>query len=587
MLEPEYLEKFSDQLLALVDALSTAIIADISKRLVKTGEVTETSRWQAEILQGAGLLYKDVLKRVSQVSGYMNTEVERVFEEAGVRNLKNEAVIYKAAGEKEIKLHQSETMQKILAANLRKTKEEINNLTLTTAVKTQSAYITACNKAMMKVQTGAFSYDKAIADAIKEAAVQGTEVLYPSGHVDKLDVAVRRAVLTGVNQSAAEMNLQYVKESGCDHVETTAHSGARPTHAVWQGKVFCVSGKDSRYPPFYESTGYGTGAGLCGWNCRHNFHAFFPGISAPAYSQEMLDDYSARKYEYNGKKYTEYELSQMQRSQERTIRATKRKLTGYDAGIKNTDSNTLKAELTNRFESESAELKKQEKSLKKFCRQTGRRYESARTQVHAVLDSEGNIVGFNKSVAQKAIWASKRHTSKMQMAKQLDKLSDEERLAVQRYTGFAAHRVNRALYSGKLQMIEKEREYMNLLDSALDKGVAEHKMVVHRDTIPEFLNAFPKGFEYSEHDMERLVGKKLTNIGYTSTSFRDIQYGGRNVHLEIEVPKGYRGCLYIERLASPKYKYQQEVLFKRNFRYIIKDIKKENGRYYMKAEAIL
>ena len=155
----------------------------------------------------------------------------------------------------------------------------------------------------MKVQTGAFSYDKAIADAIKEAAVQGTEVLYPSGHVDKLDVAVRRAVLTGVNQSAAEMNLQYVKESGCDHVETTAHSGARPTHAVWQGKVFCVSGKDSRYPPFYESTGYGTGAGLCGWNCRHNFHAFFLGISVPAYSQEMLDDYSARKHEYNGKKY--------------------------------------------------------------------------------------------------------------------------------------------------------------------------------------------------------------------------------------------------------------------------------------------
>lgn len=557
MLEPEYLEKFSDQLLALVDALGTAIIADISKRLVKTGEVTETSRRQAEILQGAGLLYKDVLKRVSQVSGYMNTEVERVFEEAGVRNLKNEAVIYKAAGEKEIKLHQSETMQKILAANLRKTKEEINNLTLTTAVKTQSAYITACNKAMMKVQTGAFSYDKAIADAIKEAAVQGTEVLYPSGHVDKLDVAVRRAVLTGVNQSAAEMNLQYVKESGCDHVETTAHSGARPTHAVWQGKVFCVSGKDSRYPPFYESTGYGTGAGLCGWNCRHNFHAFFPGISAPAYSQE------------------------------RKIRATKRKLTGYDAGIKNTDSNTLKAELTNRFESESAELKKQEKSLKKFCRQTGRRYESARTQVHAVLDSEGNIVGFNKSVAQKAVWASKRHTSKMQMAKQLDKLSDEERLAVQRYTGFAAHQVNRALYSGKSQMIEKEREYMKVLDSALDKGVTEHKMIVHRDTIPEFLNAFPKGFEYSDKNMRMLKGKILTNVGYTSTSFRDLQYRGRNVHLEIEVPKGYRGCLYIESLATKKYKYQQEVLFKRGFRYIIKDIKKENGRYYMKAEAIL
>ena len=202
------------------------------------------------------------------------------------------------------------------------------------------------------------------------------------------------------------------------------------------------------------------------------------------------------------------------------------------------------------------------------------------------MDSEGNIVGFNKSVAQKAVWANKRYASKMQMVKQLGKLSDEERLAVQRYTGFAAHRVNRALYSGKPHMIEKEREYMNLLDSALDKGVTEHKMIVHRDTVPEFLNIFPKNFKYSDKDMEMLKGKVLTNIGYTSTSFRDIQYKGRNVHLEMEVPKGYRGCLYIENIATRKYKNQQEVLFKRGLRYIIKDIKKENGRYYIKAEVI-
>lgn len=586
MLDPKYLEKFSDQLLGIIDTLTIAIISDMAKRIVKMGNVSESTKHQAEVLQNAGLVYKDTIKRVSQVSGYQKHEVQRMYEEAGVRNLKNEAVYYKQAGKEDIKLNQSNGMQRILQANIRKTCQELDNLTMTTAVRSQSAYIQACNRAQMKVSSGAFSYDKAIADAIKEAAVQGTEVLYPSQHVDKLDVAVRRAVLTGVNQTAAEMNLQYAKDQNCDYVETTAHSGARPTHAVWQGKVFCVSGKDSRYPPFYESTGYGTGAGLCGWNCRHNFHAFFPGISTPAYSQEMLDDYSARKYEYNGKKYTEYELSQMQRSQERKIRATKRKLTGYDAGIKNTDSNTLKAELTNRFESESAELKKQEKSLKKFCRQTGRRYESARTQVHAVLDSEGNIVGFNKSVAQKAVWASKRHTSKMQMTKQLDKLSEAEELAVQRYTGFAAHRVNRALHSGKPQMIEKEREYMNLLDSALDKGVTEHKMIVHRDTVPEFLNIFPKNFKYSDKDMEMLKGKVLTNIGYTSTSFRDIQYKGRNVHLEMEVPKGYRGCLYIENIATRKYKNQQEVLFKRGLRYIIKDIKKENGRYYIKAEVL-
>lgn len=408
MLDPEYLEKFSDQLLALIDELSAAIIGDIARRIVKTKHITDTAKHQAHVLQNSGIVYRDAIKRISQVSGYTDREVKRLFEESGVKNVKNESVIFKRAGEKPIELHQSEEMQKILNVNFRKTKGEINNLTLTTANKAQSAYINACNSAMLKVQTGAFSYDKAIADAIKEAAVQGTEVLYPSGHTDKLDVAVRRSVLTGVNQSAAQLNLQYAEEMDCDYVETTAHSGARPEHEVWQGKVFCISGKDPKYPPFYESTGYGTGQGLCGWNCRHNFYAFIPGVSTPAYTDQMLKEYKVKNYTYNGKAYTEYEVSQMQRFQERQIRNTKRKLTGYDAGIKAAgDDEVLKNTLQQRFESESVRLKEQEKKLKEFCRQTGRRVESARTQVHAVLDGNGNIVGFNRSVAQKAVWSNK------------------------------------------------------------------------------------------------------------------------------------------------------------------------------------
>ena len=406
MLDPEYLDSCSDQLLALIDELTTAIIGDISRRIVKTKQITDTSKHQAYVLQNSGVVYQDAIKRIGQVSGYTDREVKRLFEESGVKNIKNESVIYKRAGKKPIELHQSEEMQKILNANFRKTKGEISNLTLTTANKAQSAYINACNNAMLKVQTGAFSYDKAIADAIKE--VQGTEVLYPSGHTDKLDVAVRRSVLAGVNQSAAQLNLEYAQEMDCDYVETTAHSGARPDHQTWQGKVFCISGKDPKYPSFYDSTGYGTGPGLCGWNCRHNFYAFIPGISTPAYTDQMLNEYKAKNYTYNGKAYTEYEVSQMQRFQERQIRNTKRKLAGYDAGVKAAgDDEVLKNTLQQRFESESVRLKEQEKTLKEFCRQTGRRVESVRTQVHAVLDDSGNIVGFNRSVAQKAIWSNK------------------------------------------------------------------------------------------------------------------------------------------------------------------------------------
>lgn len=406
MLSPEYLDRFSDQLLAIIDEFSISVVADIAKRIIRMGNISETSNYQIEILQNAGMIYDDVIRRISQVTGYTEAEVRRMFEEAGVKTIENESVYYKAAGKDTIVLNQSEAMQQILSANIEKTFGDLSNLTMTTAIKAQTLFIDTCNVAMMQIQTGALNYNRAVANAIKKAARISTEVLYPTGHVDKLDVATRRAALTGVNQTAAEINLQYAREGGCDYVETTAHSGARPSHAVWQGRVFCISGNDKDYPPFSE-TGYGTGPGLCGWNCRHNFHAYFPGISYPAYTKSVLKEYDVKSMEYNGVKYTEYEVSQMQRAHERKIREYKRTLAGLNSGMQNADVE-LKNALRDAFNAEAVKLKKQEAELKDLCYQTGRRYESARTQVHAAKDSSGNIVGFGRSVSQKAVWANKK-----------------------------------------------------------------------------------------------------------------------------------------------------------------------------------
>ena len=409
MLSPEYLDRFSDQLLAIIDEFSVSAVSDIAKRIIRMGNISETSNYQIEILQNAGMIYDDVIRRISQVTGYTEEEIKRMFEEAGVKNIENESVYYKAAGKETITLNQSESIQQILSANIQKTFGDLSNLTMTTAIKAQTLFIDTCNVAMMQIQTGVLNYNRAVANAIKKAARISTEVLYPTGHVDKLDVATRRAALTGVNQTAAEINLQYAKEAGCDYVETTAHSGARPSHAVWQGRVFCISGNDKDYPPFYESTGYGTGPGLCGWNCRHNFHAYFPGISSPAYTKNALKEYDAKSMEYNGVKYTEYEVSQMQRAHERKIREYKRVLAGLNSGMENAGEEVRNV-LRDEFNKESVRLKKQEAELKELCYQTGRRYESARTQVHATRDSDGNIVGFSRSVSQKAVWANRKAT---------------------------------------------------------------------------------------------------------------------------------------------------------------------------------
>ncbi len=167
-------------------------------------------------------------------------------------------------------------------------------------------------------------------------------VQYPSGHVDKLDVATRRATLTGVNQMASKLSITQADEMECDLVETTAHVGARPTHQVWQGQVFSRSGRSGDYDDFESSTGYGSGDGLCGWNCRHSFFPYYEGLSSSAYSRERLSDYESREVSYNDEKMSYYDATQQQRYFERQIRRWKRERAGMSAADQDTGEATAK-----------------------------------------------------------------------------------------------------------------------------------------------------------------------------------------------------------------------------------------------------
>lgn len=389
MLTPQYLEHCADGVIELYQQLDESIARDIARRLMKMGEITDTARWQAEQLQHAGLLFEDVVAEVAKYSGATETAVRHAFEDAGVQSVDAEIEQYLRAGITVPPIRQSERAWNILQAALRKTNGELKNLTLTTAVETQQRFIDACALAEMQVSSGMMSYQTAIRNAIGDASRAGASVLYPSGHIDKLDVAVRRAVLTGVNQTCGKISLTLAEEFGCDLMEITAHAGARPEHAVWQGKLVSLSGRRGYLT--LSDIGYGTGAGFMGWNCRHSWNPFFEGISERNYTPEQIEKLNARDIEYNGQKYTAYEISQMQRKMEREIRATKRELTAFDA-----------AGLQEDFARRSVKLKAQEQKLKDFTRATDRRIDSARVQVQ----------GFGHSQASKAVWATKQTITK-------------------------------------------------------------------------------------------------------------------------------------------------------------------------------
>lgn len=408
MLTPEYLAGCTDDIVALYDALNTSVVQDISKRLVRYGKITETSGWQIKQIQECGHLQEDLIRDIATASGYSEKYVRHLFNDAAVQNIRYENDIAKLAGLNPIGINQSPQMSQLLAATIEKTNGNLSNLTLTSAVKTQQAYLEAVNLAYMQVATGAMPYNQAIKNAIQSVAVNGLEVLYDSGAVGRIDSAIRMNVLTAVNQTAGKLTMMYADEMECDLVETTAHIGARPSHQEWQGRIFSRSGKSREYAEFVSSTGYGSVDGLCGANCRHNFHLFFAGYSKPAYSQEYLENLANQTYEWNGKTLTDYECSARQRQYERTIREDKRVLSAYNAAIKNAPDeetiNTLKED----FQARSVRLKQHEKAMKEFCQATNRNVDTSRTQVHAVRDGYGNIVSFDRSTSMKAVWANKR-----------------------------------------------------------------------------------------------------------------------------------------------------------------------------------
>lgn len=402
MLTPEWYEACTDQILILYSRLEDDILKDIVRRLLKTDMVTDTAKWQAEMLEEAGLLYNDIIQKIAKHTPQTADELRLLFEDAGTEVMKNDNIIAESATGKE--LHLSDSKLKILKANYRNTLGNLRNLTNTTAMTSQAAFIAACNDAHMQITSGAFSYQEAVRNAIRRAVRGGLTVKYPTGHIDKLDVAVRRAALTGVGQTAAKISIMNAEEMDCDLMEITAHAGARPEHAKWQGKLVSRTGKnvgrivDGVRVLSLADIGYGTGAGFRGWNCRHDWYPYFPGLSTPNYSKEQLEKLDEKNIEYDGQMYSQYEISQMQRAQERKIRELKRQTVKMQDAADFATDPKLKELAKADHQTMSVKLKTAEKELKDFCKATGQDRDKFREQV----------LGFSRSEAQRAVQAAKR-----------------------------------------------------------------------------------------------------------------------------------------------------------------------------------
>lgn len=392
MLPPSYLDAMPDAFVQLAQQVEDEILQDVARRIGKMGTLTETADWQLWRYQQTEAVRENVVKLLAKYSGKSEATIRRLLKEAATEAMEREDAIYYHYNLEPTPFEESAALNNLLNAGARQTCGTWRNLTATTANTVSGAFEHTLDVAWGKVATGAFDYKTAVKQAVDSLADEMPEITYPSGHTDSLEVAARRAVLTGVNQTAGKLQEARMDEMNVEFVETSAHGGARPSHAEWQGRRFHRGGAvdylGKHYPDFEQATGYGTGAGLCGWNCRHTFFAVFPELGdPPTWTEESLQELNARNIEYNGKLYTQYEVNQMQRARERNVRKWKKRyLAESAAGSDTTDS--------------AVRLKAARQSLAEFAQATGGRVDSARTSVH----------GFGRSASSKAAWAVRHNT---------------------------------------------------------------------------------------------------------------------------------------------------------------------------------
>lgn len=365
MITPEQFQEIGETLLPLLDDLTEWIARDMIERfMIRFGRgeeklLTGTDEWQAWVLKQAGGNLDEIQKALAKSTGKSQQEIAKIFKDSGIQAAKADA---EAAAVTFSSL--SPRMMAIITDAYERTVGEISNITRTTAGATNQAFIDICDAAYWKVRTGAQSYTAAMLEGIKKLGQVQPIVRYPSGHKDTLEVAVLRCIRTGVAQSSGNMTIQQCKDMGWNHVLVSQHLGARVSdtdpiadHAGWQGKVYCIDGKDAQFDNLLDATGYPENPlGLCGYNCRHSFTPFLPGVSQN--HNKPIDTEANRRA---------YELSQTQRAMERRIRAQKRKCTALHTAVKNCEDPAGKAKLQEKYTQSAKHLQDQNAAYAKFC----------------------------------------------------------------------------------------------------------------------------------------------------------------------------------------------------------------------------
>lgn len=330
----EYKDQVADKIAARYISLEERILQDIARRIKKTGEITSTADWQINRLRILGYSSEDIEREIKKTLDASYPEMFELYDKVIDWEYVRNKDIYEQINAEFIPYEENRQLQQITDAIIQQSLEDLENVTRSLGfyldyngrkvlTPLSQVYTNYLDNACFDIVTGAFDYGSVLRRVVTQLTNSGLrKIEYGSGYASRVEVAARRAVMTGVANLTGEIADYNAKKLGTEYFEVEWHAGARPTHAVWQGQVWTKE-------QLYSVCGLGTVTGLLGANCYHTYYPFFPGISERNWSDDWLEEQNRKESkpkEFQGKEYTLYEAKQRQRQMETAMRAQREKV---------------------------------------------------------------------------------------------------------------------------------------------------------------------------------------------------------------------------------------------------------------------
>lgn len=467
MLTPEQLQNLPQELTDLYDQLSEFILRDIARRIAKGAQITDTAEYQLYRARSLGLSTDEIAAKIAEINGSSAAEINRLIREAAAQSDEFDRKMLGADKGAAVPLEENAQLQKLISAQIAETAGKCENLTNTMGfadhdflgrvyyLSMTDMYRQEMDSAHMKVATGATDYMTAIRQACNKLAASGVRTIdYESGRSDRIEVAARRAILTSVAHVTHRISEQNGEELGADGWEMSAHSGSRPSHAVYQGRQYTQEQYERIIKPLISEP-----------NCRHDVFPIILGVSEPTYTEEELQNIDQPPFTYEGRTYTAYEASQQMRKMERAMRKQKDRCIVADA-----------AGDEEAFATASIRLNRQKYIYEDFCKAADSYTEYERTYV----------TGFNRSIAARSGVAAIKKEYKL-IASTLDKsavpsIDDFKKML------YNSDEYKQLRHQFNEKVINSDYDDIKHLNGSLSDKVTRQWYVLHDKKIPDMID---------------------------------------------------------------------------------------------------